>query len=346
MKEIMINGRLVGPDQPPYLIAEACINHEGDIRIARDMVFHARAAGIDAIKFQLHVLDDEMLRHTPQSSNFDESLYDALERTNLTIAEHRELKRLCESIGIHYMCTPFSAASADILENDVRVDVYKVGSGECTNHPLQKHIAAKGKAMIVSTGMTELNEVDETVELLKRHARGGFALTHCVSAYPCPYNRVNLGVIPLYADRYGVPVGLSDHSIGIYTSLGAVALGACIIEKHFSLDRSAPGPDHKSSIEPNELRELARGARAVWEARGSSREIFPEEREIVAWARESVVSVKPIIAGSIITRELVSVKRPSPGVGAIPAKHLEEVVGKRAKFDIPSDQQLLWAQVE
>jgi sialic acid synthase SpsE len=346
MKEIMINGRRVGPDHPPYIIAEACINHEGDIRIAREMVFHARAAGIDAIKFQLHVLDDEMLRQTPQSANFDEPLYDALERTNLTIAEHRELKSLCESIGIHYMCTPFSAASADLLEKDVHVDVYKVGSGECTNHPLQKHIAAKGKAMIVSTGMTELSEVDETVAVLKKYAGGGFALTHCVSAYPCPYNRVNLGVIPIYAERYGVPIGLSDHSVGIYTSLGAVALGACIIEKHFSLDRTAPGPDHKSSIEPHELRELGRGARAVWEARGSTREIFPEEREIVAWARESVVSVKPIAAGVVITRDMVSVKRPSPGEGAIAAKHLEEVVGKRAKTAIPADQQLLWAQVE
>ncbi|MQX37427.1 N-acetylneuraminate synthase family protein [Roseospira navarrensis] len=344
MADFEINGRRVGPDHPPYVIAEACINHEGDIRIAREMVFHARAAGADAIKFQLHVLDDEMLRDAPQSANFDDPLYDTLDRTNLSIAEHLELKALCEHIGIDYLCTPFSAASADLLATQIGVPAYKVGSGECTNHPLQRHIAGKGKPMIVSTGMTELGEVDETVAVL-RATGTPFALTHCVSAYPCPYDRVNLGVIPIYAERYGVPIGLSDHSIGIYTSLGAVALGACIIEKHFSLDRTLPGPDHKSSIEPDELRELARGARAVWEARGAERTIFPEEKEIVAWARESVVSVKPIAKGATITADMVSVKRPSPGPGVIPAKDLEAVIGQTAAADIGPDRQVLWADI-
>lgn len=342
--EVVINGRPVGPNHPPYIIAEACINHEGDIAIAKEMVFHARAAGVDAIKFQMHVLDDEMLREAPQSANFDEPLYDTLDRTNLALEEHLELKALCESIGIDYLCTPFSAASADILHDKVGIEVFKLGSGECTNHPLQRHIALKGKPMIVSTGMTELEEVDETVDVLKKYATGAI-LTHCVSAYPTPYDRVNLGVIPMYMERYGVPIGLSDHSIGIYTSLGAVALGACVIEKHFTLDRTLPGPDHKSSIEPDELRELAIGARAVWDARGSSRVIFPEEQEIVAWARESVVSVKPIASGTVITDDMVSVKRPSPGPGAIPAKHLDEIVGRTATADIAADRQILWNEV-
>ncbi len=341
---IAINGRPVGEDHPPYVIAEACINHEGRIDIAREMVFHARAAGCDAIKFQMHVLDDEMLREAPQSANFDEPLYDTLARTNLSVEEHLELKALCESIGIDYLCTPFSKASADLLADRLGVEVYKVGSGECTNHPLQRHIAAKGKPMIVSTGMTELGEVDETVAVLKE-AGAAFALTHCVSAYPCPYDRVNLGVIPMYRERYGVPVGLSDHSVGIYTALGAIALGACIIEKHFSLDRTQPGPDHKSSIEPPALAELVKGCRAVWEARGDRREIFPEEREIVSWARESVVSVAPIPAGTVITAEMVAVKRPSPGEGAIAAKHLDEVIGRTAATDIAPDRQILWREL-
>lgn len=341
---LTINGRPVGEDHPPYVIAEACINHEGDIRIAREMVFHARAAGCDAIKFQMHVLDDEMLREAPQSANFEEPLFDALERTNLSVAAHQELQRLCSDIGIDYLCTPFSKASADLLERDLHVEAYKVGSGECTNHPLQRHIAAKGKAMIVSTGMTELSEVDDTVNVLRK-AGASFALTHCVSAYPCPYERVNLGVIPMYRERYGVPIGLSDHSIGIYTAIGAVALGACIIEKHFSLDRTAPGPDHKSSVEPDELCELVKGCRAVWQARGSTREIFPEEREIVAWARESVVSVTAIPAGTTIAPSMVSVKRPSPGEGAIPAKDLEQVIGRSAKVSIAPDRQILWSEL-
>ena len=341
---IQIGDRPVGAGHPPYVIAEACINHEGDIAIAREMTFSARAMGCDAIKFQFHVLDDEMLRDAPMSDNFDEPLYDTLDRTNLSIAEHRELKALCESIGIDYLCTPFSRKSADILDQEIGVNAFKVGSGELTNIPLQLHIAAKGKPMIVSTGMTELDEVGETVAALKA-AGASFALTHCVSAYPCPYERVNLGVIPRYRDMFSVPVGLSDHSVGIYTSLGAVALGACVVEKHFTLDRTAPGPDHKSSIEPFELGELVKGCRAVFLASGNSREIFPEERQIVAWARASVVSVAPIPDGATITADMVSVKRPSPGEGAIPAKHLDEVIGKVARGDIAKDRQILWSQI-
>jgi N-acetylneuraminate synthase len=341
---IVIHGQQVGEDHPPYIIAEACINHEGDVRIAREMVFQARAAGCDAIKFQMHVLDDEMLKAAPKSANFAESLYDTLAKANLSVGEHQELQRLCESIGIDYLCTPFSKASADLLQERLKVEAYKVGSGECTNHPLQRHIASKGKAMIVSTGMTELHEVDETVAVL-RSTGTPFALTHCVSAYPCPYDRVNLGVIAMYRQRYGVPVGLSDHSVGIYTSLGAIAYGACIVEKHFTLDRTASGPDHKSSIEPYELGELVKGCHAVWEARGASREIFPEEREIVVWARESVVSVKPIQAGVTIAPDMVTVKRPSPGEGAIPAKDLDAVIGRKAARDISPDRQILWSEL-
>ena len=340
-----IGDRVIGGGGAPYVIAEACINHEGDIAIAREMVHVARAAKCDAIKFQFHVLDDEMLRQAPQSANFEEPLYDTLNRTNLTVAEHKELKALCRNIGIDYLCTPFSRKSADILYDEIGVDVFKVGSGELTNIPLQRHIASKGKPMIVSTGMTELGEVEETVAAL-RETGVAFALTHCVSAYPCPYDRVNLGVIPKYRELFGVPVGLSDHSIGIYTSLGAVAFGACIIEKHFTLDRTAPGPDHQSSIEPFELGELVKGCRAVFEACGDKREIFPEEKEIGAWARESVVSTADITAGTVITADMVSVKRPGPGHGAIAAKHLDDVIGMSAKANISADRQVLWSEVK
>jgi N-acetylneuraminate synthase len=342
-KTIDIGGRLVGEGQPPYIIAEACINHQGDVAIARRMVYVAHAMGCDAIKFQMHVLDDEMLRQAPQSANFAEPLYDTLHKTNLSVPEHLELKALCRQIGIDYLCTPFSKASADLVA-EVGVPAMKTGSGELTNLPLQRHIASKGVPMIVSTGMTTFDEVGETVAALK--ATGiPFALTHCVSAYPCPYNRVNLGNIPRYAAAFGVPVGLSDHTVGIYTSIGAVALGACVIEKHFTLDRSWSGPDHASSIEPYELGELVKGCRAVFEAGGANRDIFPEEREIVAWARETVVSVTDIAAGQRITADMVTVKRPSPGPGAVAAKHLDEVIGKTATAAIARDRQLLWSEI-
>ncbi len=341
---IKIGNRSVGSGQPPYIIAEACINHQGDPAIAERMVYMAHAMGSDAIKFQMHVLDDEMLRDAPMSANFDEPLYDTLDKTNLSFDQHRKLQALCDQLGITYLCTPFSMASADLVDS-LDVPVFKVGSGELTNIPLQQYIAAKGRPMIVSTGMTELHEIDETVSAIKETGTP-LILTHCVSAYPCPYERVNLGNIQVFEERYGVPVGLSDHSKGIYTSLGAVALGACVIEKHFTLDRALPGPDHMSSIEPFELGELVKGARAIFQASGSSREIFPEEREIVAWARESVVSVTDIPAGAKITRDMVSVKRPSPSDGAIAAKNLIDVVGRKAVDAIPANQQILWEQID
>jgi sialic acid synthase SpsE len=342
-KRIRLGKREIGKDCPPYVIAEACINHEGEIALARRMVHIAHAMGADAIKFQMHVLDDEMLRETPQSANFEESLYDALDRTNLSLDEHRELKILCETLGIDYLCTPFSAASADLVETLDPIG-FKVGSGELTNLPLQRHIAAKGRPMIVSTGMSTIEEIGETVDALK--ATGvDFILTHCVSIYPCPPSAVNLGNIPRYRERFGVPVGLSDHTSSIYTAIGAIALGACVIEKHLTLDRLAPGPDHKSSIEPYELGELVKGCRAVFEARGAERRIFREEEQIVAWARESVVSLKPIAKGTRITADMVSVKRPSPGPGAIPAKHLDEIVGRTAAADIAHDRQVLWTEL-
>ena len=254
---VTINDHLVGTNQPPFIIAEACINHEGDINIAKQMVHMAHAMGSDCIKFQIHVLDNEMLRETPQSDNFEEPLWDTLERTNLTLDEHIKLMELCNNLGILYLCTPFSKEGTDILE-DIGVDFYKTGSGEMTNLPLIEYIAKKGKPMIISTGMSNIDEVQETVDLVKSIGTP-LIITHCTSAYPCPYNRINLGMIPKYQQRFGIPIGLSDHSMGIYTSLGAVAMGAAVIEKHFTLDKMQKGPDHPSSIEPYELGELVKG---------------------------------------------------------------------------------------
>jgi len=344
IEPIRIGGRLVGPGHSPFVIAEACINHEGDIEIAKKMVYVAHAMGVDCIKFQIHALDNEMLRETPQSDNFKEPLWDTLDRTNLSVNEHIELMKLCEELGIVYLCTPFSARGADILE-DIGVEFYKTGSGELCNLPLIEYIAKKGKPMIVSTGMSLFEEVKETVDLVKSIGTP-LILTHCVSAYPTPYKIVNLGMIRKYEREFGIPVGLSDHSRGIYTALGAVPLGACILEKHFTLDKMAPGPDHASSIEPYDLGELVKGAGAIFQALGEERKIFDEEKQIVEWARESVVSELPITAGAVITSDMVWVKRPGPGDGVIPAKYLSQVIGKVAKVDIPKDVQIKWSYLE
>ena len=307
------------------------------------MVYFAHAMGADAIKFQMHILQDEMLPEVPMSDNFEKSLWDVIDSTNFSTEQHRQLIALCRGLGIQYLCTPFSRASVDVLQS-LGVDAFKTGSGELTNAPFMRHIAAYGKPTIVSTGMSLMEEIGETVDIFKA-AGTPLILTHCVSAYPCPYDRVNLGMVPRLAETFGVPTGLSCHTPSVYTALGAVALGACVIEKHFTFDRLQKGPDHKSSIEGYELGELVKGCRAVWEARGATREIFPEEQQIVAWARESVVSLKPIPKGTRITPEMVSVKRPSPGLGVVPAKDLEKVIGAVTKADIAPDRQILWNDI-
>jgi sialic acid synthase SpsE len=339
-KNIKIGNSVVSDQNPPYIIAEAAVSHQGEIEIAKKMVYIAHAMGCNAIKFQMHILDNEMLRDVKTSSNFDEPLYDTLLKTNLSLDEHKDLKKLCESLGIDYLCTPFSADAADILD-DMGVIAFKIGSGEMTNIPLLKHIAKKGRPMIISTGMSTNDEIQETVDAMKETG-SPFALTHCVSAYPTPYNRVNLDNITNYSNNYKVPVGLSDHSIGIYTSIAAVALGACIIEKHFTLDKLQSGPDHSVSLEPYDLGELVKGCKAVFSARGSERKIFPEEEPIVVWARESVVSECKINKGDIIKKEMVWVKRPGPENGGIPAKYLDDVIGRVAADDIDINKQILW----
>jgi sialic acid synthase SpsE len=346
LKKININigARLVGDDQPPYVIAEAAVSHQGEIEIAKKMTYIANAMGCDAIKFQMHILDNEMLTEVPTSDNFDKSLYNTLLDTELTLDEHKELKALCESLGIDYLCTPFSARAADILEAELDIKIFKIGSGELTNIPLLSYIAKKGRPMIISTGMALIEEIQETVSAIKAIGTP-FLLTHCVSAYPTPYNRVNLDNITRYRELFKVPIGLSDHSIGIYTAIGAVALGACVIEKHYTLDKLQSGPDHAVSLEPYELGELVKGCDAVYQARGAKREIFPEEECIIAWARESVVTEIDIPKGTKITSEMVWVKRPSPGQGAIAAKDLEKVIGKTAKIDISADKQILWEEI-
>jgi sialic acid synthase SpsE len=343
IKSVMLGGRPVGPGCEPYVIAEAAVNHQGKFSIAERMIYVAHAMGAHSIKFQLHIPDNEMLPEVPSSSNFAEPLRDILVNTHLTLDEHRELKALCERLGILYLCTPFSRDASDMLES-IGVEAYKTGSGELTNLPLQEHIARKGKPMIVSTGMCTEEEVRETVDVLKGHGVP-LILTHCVSAYPTPYHRVNLKVIPRYQERFQVPVGLSDHSKGIYTSLGAVALGGCLVEKHFTLDRLQKGPDHPVSIEPDELGQLVEGTSAVFQALGDERRVFEEEREIVAWARESVVSEVPIREGAEIEAAMVWVKRPGPREGVVPAKDLGKVIGRRARVDIPAGVQIRWDQL-
>jgi N,N'-diacetyllegionaminate synthase len=338
--EIHVGERAIGDGHPCYVIAEACINHDGDFATALRMAEAARAAGADAVKYQVHYLEHEMLRDVPTSGNFSKPLWDVLEETNLTDEQHVALKEHCERIGIQYLCTAYCKESAAFLAS-IGVPLLKTGSGETTNLPFLRAIAQHGIPLLVSTGMTDLDEVDMTVEAL-RGTGTPFGITHCTSEYPPVYEDINLGMIPLYKERYGCVVGHSDHSANIYTGLGSVAFGASVVEKHFSLDKTQPGADHAVSIEPHELYELVRGIRMIEAASGSRKALFDKEKPIRAWAHHSVVSLRPIRAGEQFSEENTWVKRPGTG---IPAHRLDEVLGRSAGRDLPAGTLVSWDDI-
>ncbi len=345
MKTIKINRTLVGENKKPYIIAEACINHQGNMSLAKKMIQKAAGCGVSAVKFQFHVLEDEMLIKTPKSKNFKKSLYDTLKETNFNVKQHQELKRLCKLNKVDYLCTPFSFKSADILEKELKVKVFKVGSGELTNHPLQIYIAKKGLPTIISTGMSNLDEISETIKVVKKHNKE-IIITQCTSAYPCPPEISDIKVITQFKKKFNIPVGLSDHTNNNYTSFGAIALGACIIEKHFTLDKKLPGPDHASSINIHELNELVKGCNDIFLAtKNQKKKIHTQEKQIISWARESVVTIKSIKKGEFFSKRNISVKRPAPNLNEIKPKYFIKILKKKANKNLSKNYKIRWSDI-
>ena len=254
-----IGNKIINQSNKPYIIAEACINHEGNIEKAKKMVVNAAKAGASAIKFQMHILEDEMLKVTPKSKNFDESLYDTLDRTNLNIKQHIYLKNYCKKYKIDYLCTPFSRKSADILHKEVRVNVFKVGSGELTNLPLQLHIAKKKLPTIISTGMSTEEEINACVESCSPDV-----IFHTNSTYPSPVSELNLSYITWLKDKYPHSViGYSGHEYGLVPTFVSVVMGAKYVERHITLDRTLWGSDQMASVEPAGLIKMIKGIRDI-----------------------------------------------------------------------------------
>lgn len=333
MKTFEIDGRRIGADCPPFVIAEVGINHEGELEKALQMVDAAAEAGADCVKFQCHITEAEMIPTDMKPGEIsDERLWDIIKRCELTEDEEIRVKARCREKGIIYLCTPFSREASDRLDG-MGVPAFKIGSGECNNYPLLDHIARKGKPIILSTGMNDLNSIRQSVETISRNDCP-LMLMHCTSMYPTPYDKVRLGAIGELVNTFRLPVGLSDHSLGIYTCLGAVALGASALEKHFTISRTWPGPDVPLSIEPGELAELVRGSRAIFEAGGGLKTILVEEKPVIDFAYATVVSIAPISEGEPFTLDNTWVKR--PGTGPLLAGRLDEVLGKRAAADIPA----------
>lgn len=343
LPEMVVMGRRIGPDNPPLVIAEIGINHEGRVDKAIQMVDDAAAADCECVKFQSHIVDDEMIPNDVVPGNTTETIWDIMIRCTLSEAEERQVKQYVESKGLIYLCTPFSRAAAVRLEG-MGVAAYKIGSGECNNYPLVRHIAGYGKPVILSTGMNDIESITPAVGIL-RAAHVPFALLHCTSMYPTPYGKVRLGGISQLRAAFGdAVIGLSDHSLGNYTSFAAAALGASILEKHFTSDKKWPGPDIPISIDPAQLADLVTGTKAIHEALGGAKEILAEEQPTIEFAYATVVTTQDVAAGEEFNGENIWVKR--PGTGEIPAASYETLFGRRARVAIPRDAQVRWSDVD
>lgn len=342
MDYIQIGNRKIGKQYKPFVIPEIGINHEGDFDKAKKMVYDAYKSGAECVKFQCHIIEDEMIKNDVVPGNARESIWEIMKRCSLTLDEEIDLKKYVEELGMIYLSTPFSRAAADRLE-EMGVLAYKIGSGECNNYPLIKHIASFGKPIILSTGMNDITSAKKAVQVLEKY-NVQYAILHCTSMYPTPYNKVRLGALDDLENNFpSTVIGLSDHSIGNYTSYGAVALGASIIEKHFTSDKSWPGPDIPISIDPIELRQLIEGSNAIHEALGGEKTILEEEQLTIDFAYACVVSIRDIKEGEEFTKENIWVKR--PGTGEIKAIDFEKLLGKKAKEDIKKDIQIRWDMI-
>lgn len=322
----------------PFIIAEAGINHDGEFEKAIELVDLAIDSGASAIKFQTHITDKEMIPTDMKPGNIsEESLWDIIDRCVLDNEQERSLFDYAKEKGILFFSTPFSREGADRL-NELGVELYKIGSGECNNLPLLNHVANFKKPMILSTGMNDISSIKASVETILNHGVP-LALLHCTSIYPAPPETMRLGAITHLKDEFpDLEIGLSDHSLGISVALGSVAVGANIVEKHFTKSRQWPGPDNPFSIEPNELKSLVDWSKEIWKARGGKKDILDDEKPVIDFAYACVVAIKDINKGEALSLDNIWVKR--PGTGEIFAKDFEDVLGKVATVDISENTQL------
>jgi N-acetylneuraminate synthase len=333
MSHITINGRRIGADGPCHLIAEAADAHHGSLDMAIAMVDMAMWAGADAIKFQHHLPDEEMLRDLPASSNMAEPLYEFIKRNCLTLEQHKKLAAYCLDSPIQYLCTPFSWAAAQ--EINPLVPAFKIGSGEGQDFPFLRRVAGLGKPMIVSTGMCDWDEVADLVDTLD-DAGAQYALMHCVSEYPPAYDDLNIDCITQMRS-FGVPIGYSDHTPDIHTSLAAVTLGASLVEKHITLSPHIAGPDASVSITADQLRRLAEGLDQIRRSRGMCKEVHSLERPIRDWAFRSIIFTQDLPAGTVLTQDHLWSKRPGTG---ILSKRMPEFIGKTLAVAVTKDTML------
>ena len=343
--ELSICGRLVGEEYPPLVIAEIGINHEGSLKTAFEMVDAAVSAGVEVIKHQTHVVEDEMSLAAKEviPANAEESIYKIMERCALSEEDENRLKEYIESKGVIFISTPFSRAAADRLER-MNVCAYKIGSGECNNYPLIEHIASFKKPMIISTGMNNIKSISKTVDIVRKN-NIPYALLHTTNIYPTPARLVRLGAMQQMQQSFpDAVIGLSDHTISNNACFAAVALGANILERHFTDKMERLGPDIVNSMDPVRLKELIIGSQEIATMRGGDKEAVEEERPTINFAFATVVTIKPVKKGELFTKDNIWVKR--PGTGEILAEKYNDILNKNSLRDIPIDTHLSKNDIE
>lgn len=344
-KYIEIENRKIGLDYAPLVIVEIGINHEGSLETAYEMVDAAWKAGAEVIKHQTHIVADEMSKEAKNviPGNASVSIYEIMERCALNEKDELKLKKYVESKGMIFISTPFSRAAADRLER-IGVSSYKIGSGECNNYPLIEHIASFGKPMIVSTGMNDIESVRKTVAILEKY-KVPYSLLHTTNLYPTPVHLVRLGAMQeLQYEFPNAIIGLSDHTTSNRACFAATALGASVLERHFTDKMERPGPDIINSMDPVSLQELIYGSAEIALMRGGKKEAAKEEQVTIDFAFATVVSTATIQKGQELTKENIWVKR--PGTGAIPAEEYNNLLGKTATKEIGKDEHLTWSDFE
>ena len=336
-------------NDPPVVIAEAGVNHNGDLRLAKRLIDVAADAGAPIVKFQAFKTEKEISRfaelapYQKETSPSAQSQFDLCKALELGFDEFRELKNHCATRNIGFFCSVFDFDSVDFIADDLKARAVKVASGEITNAPLLEYVARKKLAVILSTGASTLAEVGEAVEILKKAGCPELVVLHCVSNYPAPANELNLSAMLTLKRELGLPVGFSDHSMGNAAAIASVAMGAVALEKHFTLDRSMAGPDHKASAEPGELKQLVDDLMLVHAARGNGiKRPMPSERDNLPLIRRSLVAAGVLAEGTVLTRAMIEIKRPADGIDP---RRLHEAIGRKLTRDLRDDEPIRWSDL-
>lgn len=343
MKEIKIGNKVISEESECLVIAEVGANHNRDINIAKRMIDIAADAGADIVKFQTHSAKTHLSRKCPEVSSLSgQNIYKLIESIELPREWQKELKIYAENRDIMFMSTPFDFQAIDELD-ELNVPAFKIASFEIVDLELIKYAAQKGRTMIISTGMADLGDIEDAIKVIQEQGNDQIILLHCNSLYPTPPEIVNLKAIDTLKKAFNCHVGFSDHTTGITVPIGAVVMGAKIIEKHFTLDRKMKGPDHKFALEPNEFKNMVKQIRLIESAKGNGiKRRSEEEEENFIKGRRSIVAKEFIPKGTIITKDMICIKR--PGYGIMP-KFIDIVIGRKAALDIEEDDIITWDMI-